>query len=168
MTSESRRLVVLCTCVFLAAVVQCAWADALPWRAAHPDLLTATTVVCALFCSANEGAGIGLLAGWLLASVCAPPHSGYGSLIVSRTLVGFLVGWLEERTERDNPLLAVVLALAGTAVACGLCFLFAPPSQHFIAHSLRGMLLTTITNTAFAYPLWALVRRALGRTERSR
>ena len=74
----------------------------------------------------TEGRAWGLWPGVLYASLSGPPHGGFGSLIVSRTLVGFAVGWLEERIERDNPFLAVALVTAGTALADCLFFLFAP------------------------------------------
>lgn len=164
MSATSRRMVVLCAAVFIAAIAQAAFANAVHIRGAQPDLLTATAIVCALFCDANEGAGVGFMAGLLLASLTGPPRGGYGSLIVSRTLVGLAVGWLEERIERDNPLLAVALVTGGTLLAGGLFFLFAP--QHGIAHWARGMALTTLYNAVLAYPLYYVIRRLVGERKR--
>ena len=164
MSATSRRRALLCAAVFVAAILQAVFADAAHLRGARPDLLTATAIVCALFCDANEGAGLGFMAGLLLASLTGPPRGGYGSLIVSRTLVGLAVGWLEERIERDNPLLAVALVTAGTLLANGLFFLFAP--QHAISHWARGMALTTLYNAVLAYPLYFLIRRLVGERKR--
>lgn len=161
MRPSTRRVIALYSSVLLAAIAQAVYADALHIHGARPDFLTAATVICALFCDANVGAGLGFLAGLLMASLTSPPKSGFGSLIVSRTLIGFAVGWLEERIERDNPLLAIALVTAGTALANGLFFLFAP--QRNINHWAHGMVLTTLYNALLAYPLYLLIRLMVGK-----
>ena len=161
MTPATRRAAALYLAVFLAAILQTVYADAIHIRGARPDLLTATALICALFCDANGGAGVGFMAGLLFASLSGPPGRGYGSIIVSRTLVGFGVGWLEERIERDNPFLAVALVTVGTLLADCLFFLFAPQRGQ-MAHWARGMLLTTLYNAVLAYPLYLVVRRMVG------
>ena len=165
MTPSARRALGLSAAVFLAAIAQAVWANALHLRGAQPDFLTATAILCALFCDANGGAGIGFVCGLLLASLVGPPHGGFGSLIVSRVLVGFGAGWLEERIERDNPLLAIGLVTAGTALASCLFFLFAP--QHAIGHWARGMMLTTLYNAVLALPLYFIIRGLAGKPEDS-
>lgn len=163
MTPSARRAFGLGVAVFLSAVAQAVWANALHLHGAQPDFLTATAIICALFCDANGGAGVGFASGLLLASLAGPPHGGFGSLIVSRVLVGFGVGWLEQRIERDNPLLAIGLVTAGTALAGCLFFLFAP--QPHIGHWARGMMLTTLYNAVLALPLYLIVRQLAGKTE---
>lgn len=165
MTPATRRAAALTLAVFLAAIVQATYADAVHIRGARPDVLTATALICALFCDANGGAGVGFVAGVLYASLSGPPRGGFGSIIVSRTLVGFAVGWLEERIERDNPFLAVALVTAGTLLADCLFFLFAPQRGQ-IAHWARGMMLTTLYNAVLAYPLYLLIRRMVGGRQR--
>ena len=163
MTPTARRALGLGAAILLAAIAQAVWGNALHLRGAQPDFLTATAILCALFCDANSGAGVGFACGLLLASLAGPPHGGFGSLIVSRVLVGFGAGWLEERIERDNPLLAVGLVSAGTALAGCLFFLFAP--QHTIGHWARSMMLTTLYNAVLALPLYFLVRLLAGKGE---
>lgn len=158
---STRRVLALYGAILLSAVVQATFASALCFRGARPDLLTATAILCALQCSANEAAGIGFLAGLFFAALTSPPRSGFGSLIVSRTLVGFAVGWMEDRIERDNPLLAVLLVAIGTALADALFFLFAP--QRPIMHWVRGMGLSTLYNAVLALPLYLLLRLMLGK-----
>ena len=163
MTSSAQRGVKLAFALFVAALLQSVCADAMGIRGAHPDLLTATAIVGALFCDANGGAALGFFAGLLHACLVTPPFGGFGSLIVSRTLVGFGVGWLEERIFRDNALLSLSLVTIGTALAEGLFFLFAP--QRNILHWARALGLTTLYNPLLALPLYALLRRFL-RVER--
>ena len=159
MSSSARRIVTLGAVLFAVAVLQSVLGEKYAIAGARPDLLTATAIVAALFCDANGGAAAGFFAGMLLASLAAPPHGGFGSLIVSRTLTGFGVGWLEARIFRDNALLAVVLVALGTALAEVLFFLFAP--QPNILHWLRAVGGTALYNGVLALPLYLLLRRLL-------
>jgi rod shape-determining protein MreD len=143
--------------VFLAALAQMDFAYAIRIHGAQPDFILLTLILAAMFCDANRAAALGFWGGLLTASIVAPPHSGFGGLIVSRTLIGFGIGWLEERIFRDNPLLACAFAAIGSALAEALFFLFAP--QHNIAHWARALLLTTLYNTLLALPLYLLLRR---------
>ena len=147
--------------LFLATLAQGVYADAMTIRGAHPDFLVATAILCAMFCDANEGAGIGFFAGLLHACLATPPQGGFGSLIVSRTLVGFGVGWMEERIFRDTPLLALALVPLGTLLAEGLFYLFAPQAHPL--HWARLVGLTAIYNTVLAWPLYLLLHRLLGK-----
>jgi len=160
MRPSTRRVVAIYSAVLLAAIAQAVYADAMHIRGARPDFLTATTVICALFCDANVGAGLGFLAGLLMASLTSPPKSGFGSLIVSRTLIGFGVGWLEERIYRDNGLLAVILVGVGTLLTEGVYFILSP--QRHLVHWASSVVGTTLCNLILAYPLYLLLRRWLG------
>lgn len=160
MSPMARRGWGLALTLFLAALAQSVYADAMQIRGARPDFLTASLVLGAMFCDANGGAAVGFCAGLLHASLVSPPHGGFGSLIVSRTLVGFAVGWLEERIFRDHALIALGLVAVGTALTEGLYFVFAPyPDVRYWARSLG---LTTLYNTALALPLYWLIRRLVG------
>ncbi len=167
MKPGARRGLVLTVAVLAAALAQAVYADAMRIHDARPDFLTAVAIVGALFCNANEGAGLGFSAGLLYACLASPPGSGFGSLIVSRTLVGFGVGWLEERVFRDNPFIALALVASGTALAEVLLFIFAPqPNVPHWAHALGQ---TTLYNSALALPLYYFLHRFLGmRRDKSR
>lgn len=157
MSPSAWRGVRLAVALLLAAIVQSVFADSMRVYGAMPDFLVMVALLGSLFCDANGGAALGFFAGLLYASLAAPPHGGFGSLIVSRTLVCLGVGWLEERVFRDNPILAVVLVALGTALAEGLFFLFAPqPNVSFWARSLGK---TTLYNALLAFPLYLLIRR---------
>ena len=160
MTPSSWRGVKLGFALFLAALLQSVYSDSLTFGGAHPDFLLATAIVGAMFCTPNGGATLGFFAGLLHACLAAPPHGGFGSLIVTRTLAGFGVGWLEDRIFRDNALIALALVALGTTLAEGLFFIFAPLRN--VAHWARGMGLTVLYNTLLAIPLYLLIRRLLG------
>ena len=165
MSPSVRRAGGLCLTLFLAALAQSVWADAMQIRGARPDILTAAAILGALFCDANGGAALGFAAGLIHASLAAPPNGGFGGLIVSRTLVAATIGWLDERVFRDNALIAVALVAGGTALAEGLFFLFAP--QPHVAQWAKAVLLTTLYNTILALPLYFLIRRLTGETKRA-
>jgi rod shape-determining protein MreD len=160
MNPSARRTLGLCLALFVAALAQMVYAEGMRLGGARPDFLILTIVLGAMFCDANHAAGLGFWGGLLTASINAPPHAGFGSLIVSRTLVAFGVGWLEGRIFRDNPLLAIPLVAVGTALAEGLFFLFDP--QRAIHHWARALLLTTLYNTLLALPLYFIIRRITG------
>ena len=146
--------------LFLAALVQSLWASSLRIGSAQPDFLLIVAIIGSLFCDANGAAALGLFAGLLLAALAAPPHAGFGSLIVSRTLVCFGVGWLEERIFRDNALIALAIVASGTALTGILFFLFDP--QPNVLHWARTLLQSTLYNTLLALPLYLLMRRFVG------
>lgn len=166
MTPSARRLAGMTMALLLAAIAQGVYADAMHLRNAKPDFLTATAVLCALFCDVNGGAAVGFFAGLLHASMAGPPHGGFGSLIVSLTLICMLIGWLDERLFRDNFLIAIVLVALGTPLAEGLFFVFAP--QPHISHWARALGLTTLYNSVLALPLYFLIRRLIGEHRRVR
>jgi rod shape-determining protein MreD len=165
MTLPAQRGVVLAIMVFAATMAQMVLADSITVRGAQPDLLLLTTLVGALFCNANQGAQLGFWCGLIHASIASPPHSGFGSLIVSRTLVGFAVGWLEERIFRDNLLLALALTAVGTALAQAIFYVFAP--QHHAIHWAHAMVATTLYNLMLAGPAYLIVHRLLGAPHQS-
>ena len=166
MSAETRKVLGFCTALFLAAILQAIYADALRIHAARPDFLASTALLCSLFCDANGGAAIGFFAGILTAVIAAPPHAGYGSLIVSRVTACSIVGWLDDRMFRDNYLIAVLMVAAGTASSGALFFIF-DPEIHFTfwAKSLAG---TTLYNAIIAVPLYASIRWLIGERHKGR
>src|SRR5258707_1283391 len=94
-----RRTTRLVVVLLLAFALHAAFGRRLTIAGARPSLsLTALLAAC-LFTDGETGAWLGFLAGMLEASFAA---RFIGSIIVTRTLAGFLVGFLEERIFRDN------------------------------------------------------------------
>ncbi len=166
MTPSARRTAGLILSLFLAAMAQSVWADAMQIRGARPDFLTAVALLGALSCDANGGAALGFAAGLIHASLASPPHGGFGGIIVSRTLVAATIGWLDERVFRDNALIAVALVAVGTALAEALFFLFAP--QPHVLHWAKAVLYTILYNTVLALPLYFLIRKVTGEQQRAK
>jgi len=124
----TRRGIKLAAALFLAAVLQAAFADSVKIWGGRPDLLLTTALVGAMFCGEGAAALLGFSAALLHASLAAPPHAGVGSILVSRTLVCFGIGCMEDRLYRDSVLVALLVVLLGTLSAECLFFVFYP--QH--------------------------------------
>lgn len=164
MNPSTRRGLWFTLLLLCAATVQSAWANSLTIRGAHPDFILTTAILCTLFCDANEGAAIGFSAGLLSACLASPPEGGFGSLVVSRTLVGFGVGWLEERIYRESVLIAAALVIGGSVLAEGIFFVCDPRS--LLLHLLlwaRIAGLGVLYNGILALPLYWIVKRCAGR-----
>jgi cell shape-determining protein MreD len=160
MTPQAARNLRLAVALLVAALVQFAFAAGIGIRGVRPDLLLATALLSAMFSEANGAAALGFFAGLIHACFAAPALGGFGSLIVSRILVCFGVGWLEERIYRDNGLLAVIVVGLGTLLTEGVYFILAP--QRHLVHWARSVGGTTLYNLVLAYPLYLLLRRWLG------
>jgi len=158
-----RRTCLVILLLICAAAAQGVWANVIGISGARPDLVLITALLCSQFCSAVEGALIGFGAGLLTASLAAPFDGGFGSIVVSRTVVCFSVGWLEERVFRDNAAIAMALVSGGTLLAESMFYAFDP---HFPAAAwARGVALETAYNLSLSLPVFLIVRLCL-RTRR--
>jgi rod shape-determining protein MreD len=142
--------------LLLSFTLHIAFGSSLSLFNAQPNLALLTLLVCCLFCGPRTGAFAGFFTGLLEGSYAA----GYlGSFLVTRSLAGWLVGALDERLFRDNPLIAMGIAFLGTLLAECCFFLFAPqphPARYFL-NALTG----SLYNAALALPLYYLLRRFL-------
>ena len=161
MSFSAWRGIKLAAVLFIAGIIQAAFADAVNLWGARPDLLLTTSLVGAMFCGEGAAALLGFSAAVVHASLAAPPHAGVGSILVSRTIVCFGIGWLEDRMYRDNVLVALVLVLGGTLAAECLFFVFYP--QHNLLKWVRILLLTLAWNGGLSAPCYYAVRALLGR-----
>ncbi len=159
MNADTRKNLGFGITLFIAAILQAVYADALRIHSARPDFLCAAAILCSLFCNVDGGAAVGFTAGLLMAVLAAPPHAGYGSLIVSRVIACSIVGWLDNHVFRDNYLIAVLMSAAGTAAAGTLFFIF-DPEIHF-SHWAKSLLGTVGYNALIAIPLYAFIRRLI-------
>lgn len=156
MKATERTGLALAVALLAAGALQTGIAGAVRVRLAEPALLLLIVLLGSIFCEANGGAALGFCAGVAAAAIAAPPVSGFGSIIVSYTLVGFGVGWLEQRVFRDQAGMAVLLAAAGTPLALCLFFVFDP--QRHVAHWAACMLGATLYNSLLALPVFLLLR----------
>jgi hypothetical protein len=161
MSSSAGRGVKLAVAVFVAGILHAAFAGDVTLWGSRPDLLLTISLVGSMFCGEGGAALLGFSAAMITAALAAPPHAGVGSILVSRTLVCFGIGWLEDRMYRDSVFVAVIVVLIGTLAAECLFFVFYP--QHAVLLWARTLLLTLVWNGLLAAPCYYVLRALLGR-----
>lgn len=162
MTVDVLKTVVL---VLVAVVLQSAIVSSIEIAGGRPDLLLVTLVAISLLRGAIWGAAVGFAAGLLL-DTANLARLGETSLLL--TVAGYWIGRYGETTGRDRthaPLLSVaVVTILYTAGALALHVVLGDPVD--ASTTLVGALIPSVfLNLALAFPVYALVRRVLGRPE---
>ena len=144
--------------VFVVAIMQVSAFSSISIAGAGPDLLLVTVVAVALLRGAVTGAVAGFAAG-LIVDVTTLGTLGATSLLL--TLAGFWAGRYGETTGRNRAHAPLVATLAATVfVEIGGY----PVGARSVMLALPSAI---VWNALLAYPVFALVRRVGGTTERS-
>jgi rod shape-determining protein MreD len=151
--------------VFFVAIMQVSAFSTISLSGAGPDVLLVTLVSIGMLRGSITGAVAGFLAG-LIIDVTTLGTLGLTSLLL--TLAGDWAGRYGETTGRGRPHALLVATVAATVfVEVGGYVL---DSLLGGAVDMRSVLLTVpaavIWNALLAYPVFALVRRLIGSTER--
>jgi len=151
--------------VFVIAILQVSAFSSISIGGAGPDVLLVTLVSVALLRGSITGAVAGFLAG-LIVDVTTLGTLGLTSLLL--TLAGYWAGRYGETTGRARPHAPLVATVAATLfVEVGG---FVLDSLLGGAVEVRAVLLAlpaaVIWNALLAYPVFALVRKLVGSTER--
>jgi rod shape-determining protein MreD len=151
--------------VFVAVVLQASIVSTIQIRGGTPDLLLVTLVAISLLRGAIWGAAAGFAAGLLL-DTASLARLGETSLLL--TVAGYWIGRYGETTGRDRthaPLLSVAVVTVVYAVgALALHVVLGDPVDAgtvLVGALIPGVLL----NLLLTFPVYALVRRILGRPE---
>ena len=151
--------------VFVAVVLQSSIVSTIEVRGGTPDLVLVTLVAIALLRGAIWGAAAGFAAGLLL-DTASLARLGETSLLL--TVAGYWIGRYGETTGRDRTL-APVLSVAVVTVlyAAGALALHVMLGDPVDAGTvLVGALIPGIVlNLLLTFPVYALVRRIIGRPE---
>ena len=154
--------------LFVAVVLQASIANSITILGGTPDLLLVTLVAIALLRGAVWGAAAGFAAGLLL-DTATLSRLGETSLLL--TIAGYWIGRYGETTGRDRSHAPVLSVAVVTAL-----FAFAALALHVVLGDPvdagtvlgRALLPTVLLNLLLTFPVYALVRRILGRPEWSR
>jgi rod shape-determining protein MreD len=151
--------------VFFVAIMQVSAFSTISLGGAGPDVLLVTLVSIGMLRGSITGAVAGFFAG-LIIDVTTLGTLGLTSLLL--TLAGYWAGRYGETTGRGRPHALLVATVAATVfVEVGGYVL---DSLLGGAVDMRSVLLTVpaavIWNALLAYPVFALVRRLIGSTER--
>ncbi len=163
MTPYARRLGIIAIALLVASIYQMTVASSMLIFGAQLDLVLTTAIVGSMLCDANTASAVGFTSGLFTAAMTAPPISGFGSILVSRTIVCFLIGWLEARIVRDSAVLAPLFGVLATVLCAMLFFAFDP--QKDVSHWTVVMVGSAVYNGLAALPLFWLIRRLAGRDD---
>jgi rod shape-determining protein MreD len=151
--------------VFVAVVLQSSIVSTIEVRGGTPDLVLVTLVAIALLRGAIWGAAAGFAAGMLL-DTASLARLGETSLLL--TVAGYWIGRYGETTGRDRthaPVLSVAVVTVLYAVgALALHVMLGDPVDAgtvLVSALIPGIVL----NLLLTFPVYALVRRIIGRPE---
>ena len=151
--------------VFVAVVLQSAIVGSIEIAGGRPDLLLVTLVAVSLLRGAIWGAAAGFAAGLLL-DTANLARLGETSLLL--TVAGYWIGRYGETTGRDRthaPLLSVAVVTALYAVAALALHVVLGDPVDAGGALVRALVPGVLLNLLLAFPVYALVRRVLGRPE---
>ena len=150
---------------FAAVVLQSAIVSSIEIAGGTPDLLLVTLVAVSLLRGAVWGAAAGFAAGLLL-DTANLARLGETSLLLA--VAGYWIGRYGETTGRDRthaPLLSVaVVTIVYSAGALALHVVLGDPVDAATV-LVRALIPGVLLNLLLAIPVYALVRRVLGRPE---
>ena len=142
--------------LWLAGALQEALAPRLAVSGAPPDFPLVALAALALLGERKEGTVAGFLAGLLRGVLAGTNLAAYA---ITRTLLGFALGWVRFAGLIPNAFVAGLGAAAGTILTQGLVMIAAHrgPVLPFLA----GTLFSAMIDGALAMPLYALLRRLI-------
>lgn len=151
--------------VFVVAILQVSALSSVTVAGGGPELLLVTLVAIALLRGSVAGAVSGFVAG-LLVDVATLGTLGLTSLLL--TLAGYWAGRYGETTGRSRPHAPLAAVVAATCLVVlgdyGLHVMLAEPVAPRAV--LAALPATVVWSVALAYPVFGLVRRIVGSTER--
>lgn len=153
------RWTVMVTALFL---LQVGFLNEMRILGVHPEIMLLVSVCAGLVAGPERGAGVGFFCGLL---VDLTLNGSLGVTALSLTVVGFVVGVVEESVIRATKVLSVIIAVVASFVGV---LLYAALSELLGAHSLTDPKLWTIVgivgllNGTMCVPVLALARRAEG------
>lgn len=152
--------------VFVAAIMQVSAFSSVSVGGGGPDVLLVTLVSVALLRGAVAGAIAGFAAG-LVVDLATLGTLGFTSLLL--TLAGYWAGRYGETTGRSRGHAPLVAALVATVLVelggYGLHSILGEPVSARVM--LVALPATIVCSALLAYPVFGLVRRLVGTTERT-
>ncbi len=142
--------------LWLAGALQESVASRLALSGGTPDFPLIALAALALLGERKAGTVCGFLAGLIRGVLAGANLAAYA---VTRTLLGFALGWVRYAGLIPNALVAGLCALVGTILTQGL-LMFAIHRGPVLPF-LGGTLYSAMINAALAMPLYALLRRMI-------
>lgn len=151
--------------LFVAAILQVSIVGSIQIAGGTPDLVLVTLVAIALL----RGAIVGALAGFFVGLVLDTAYLGrLGETSLLLTLAGYWIGRYGETTGRDRshaPLLSVAVITILYAVGTLALHVVLGDAVDARIVLLDALIPAVLLNLLLTFPVYALVRRVLGRPE---
>lgn len=139
--------------LLIAAGIQGNLPSSISLMGAKPDLVLVVLIAYSLAADPAFGAGLGFIAGLIQGSAVG---LSLGSFIVTRTITGFLAGFVTTRLFGENPIVPVLSAAWLTLVCEGLLILVSPRFE--LAITARTIIGECIYNAFFTLILYLILR----------
>ena len=154
--SGFRFWVVAIPTLWIAGALQEALAPRLAVYGSPPDFPLIVLAALALLGERKAGTLTGFFAGLIRGVLAGANLAAYA---ISRTILGFVLGWIRFAGLIPNAPVAGISAFVGTLLAQGLVMI--PAHRGPLVPFLAGTLITAGINGALAMPLYALLRRLI-------
>ena len=123
---------------------------------ASPDFPLIVIATLALFGDKRSGALVGFLGGVIHGAIAGAHLATYA---VTRTLLGFAVGWFSSLEFEGNPVVAFIVVAAATLVT-QIAFMLVTPGGAILPF-LLATIGSAMYNGVLAVPLYALLNKVL-------
>lgn len=143
--------------IWVAGGLQQTLSPRIEFLTGQPDFLLVMLSSLGLFCNRRGGSVLGFAIGLIHGGLAGADLSAY---TVTRTVVGFLLGWFNELELESNWVLAF-LVTAGITVLAQLMLMFGV-HRGPLTPFLTGTLISAVYNGVLAIPVYALLKRILG------
>ncbi|RYG27224.1 hypothetical protein EON82_00050 [bacterium] len=154
--SGFRFWIVAIPTLWICGALQEALAHRLAVLGSPPDFPLVGLAALSLLGERKAGTLTGFLAGLIRGVLAGANLAAY---VISRTILGFILGWVRFAGLIPNAPVAGIAAFVGTLLAQGLVMI--PSHQGPLLPFLAGTLMSAGINGALAMPLYALLRRLI-------
>ena len=153
---SARFWLVAAPTLWIAGALQMALAPRMGVSGAPPDFPLVALAALALLGERRAGTAVGFVAGLLQGVLAGANLAAYA---ISRTLLGFGLGWVRFAGLVPNAIVAGLSAFVGTLLAQGMLMFAAHRGP--VVPFLAGTLWAAMIDGALAMPLYALLRRSI-------
>ncbi len=153
---SAKNWVIAAVLLWMAGACQLGLAYQISLGGAAPDFWLVVLVTLSLFATRRGGATIGFVAGLILGAIAGGHMAAYS---ITRTVLGFLVGWVAALEFEGNAVVAAIVVASAT-VCAQLTFLLLAPRGAIVTF-LLATIGSAMYNGVLAIPLYALLKRVL-------
>ncbi|MDR3690366.1 MAG: rod shape-determining protein MreD [Fimbriimonas sp.] len=143
--------------MWLAGSCQQSIAYQLAFAGSPPDFILVAIVTFSLFSDRRNGAVMGFIGGIVQGAASGGHMATYA---FTRTILGFMVGWLTSLEFEGNAAVAFIVNAASTCAAQVAFLLLSPKGA--IVPFLLATIVSAVYNGVLAIPLYALLKKVSG------